>query len=225
MKMKRLFLLPLLAAFVAVSACGRYGRADVAGSAQTDDSGPDEGGISAEYSFKGGEEDILPRGNHDAQDDGSGSDIYENMDDTLETARIVRVVDGDTLIVDMDGDEFRVRLIGVDTPESVHPDEERNTPEGTEASDFTKSYLAEGMTVYLQKDVSDTDRYGRLLRYVWLSADADRGDMEDICTYMYNAVLLSHGMADPMEIEPDIMYADMFQEIYDACHTDAVECN
>ena len=55
--------------------------------------------------------------------------------------RVVKVVDGDTIIVDIDGVEERVRLIGVDTFESVHPDEDRNVAYGEIASDFTKSQL------------------------------------------------------------------------------------
>jgi endonuclease YncB( thermonuclease family) len=55
--------------------------------------------------------------------------------------RVVRVIDGDTLIVNIEGIEERVRLIGVDAPESVHPDEERNSALGFIATEFTKSFL------------------------------------------------------------------------------------
>ncbi len=85
-----------------------------------------------------------------------------------ETATVTRVVDGDTLVVDIAGQEERVRLIGVDTPETVHP----NKPVeffGKEASAFTKR-IAEGETVRLESDPqnSNRDRYNRLLRYVYL---------------------------------------------------------
>ena len=85
-----------------------------------------------------------------------------------ETAVVTRVVDGDTLVVDIAGQEERVRLIGVDTPETVHP----NKPVerfGKEASAFTKR-VAEGETVRLESDPqnSNRDRYSRLLRYVYL---------------------------------------------------------
>ncbi len=78
---------------------------------------------------------------------------------------VVRVVDGDTLL--LDGDE-RVRLIGVDTPETVHP---RKPVEyfGKEASAFTRQ-MAEGQEVWLEYEPGDTkDRYGRTLAYVYLS--------------------------------------------------------
>ena len=78
-----------------------------------------------------------------------------------------RVVDGDTIIVLIDGNKERVRLIGVDTPETVHP----NKPVehfGKEASAFTKS-MVEGKMVRLEHDGLQRDRYGRLLAYVYLA--------------------------------------------------------
>ena len=85
-----------------------------------------------------------------------------------ETGRCVRVVDGDTIKVKLGSRNETVRLIGVDTPETVHP----NKPVeyfGREASVFTKR-LAQGQVVQLEHDADTTnrDRYGRLLRYVYL---------------------------------------------------------
>jgi micrococcal nuclease len=77
-----------------------------------------------------------------------------------------RVIDGDTIIVNIDGKEERVRLIGVDTPETVHP----NKPVeyfGKEASEFTKR-MVEGKKVRLEYDWQRRDKYGRLLAYVYL---------------------------------------------------------
>ncbi len=71
---------------------------------------------------------------------------------------VYSVVDGDTLKVTLDNEKYTVRLVGVDTPESVHPNKEKNTIEGKIASDYTKSRLQD-KNVYLQKDVSGTDRY------------------------------------------------------------------
>lgn len=81
---------------------------------------------------------------------------------------ISRFVDGDTIAVDMDGHEETIRFIGIDTPETHKP----NTPVqcyGPEAAAFTKSLISSGK-VRLQADNLDTnrDRYGRLLRYVYL---------------------------------------------------------
>ena len=83
--------------------------------------------------------------------------------------RIVRIVDGDTVVVNIKGIQEKVRLIGVDTPETVDP---RGSVQcfGEEASAFTKSIL-ENQTVRLEADPTqdDRDRYGRLLRYVFLN--------------------------------------------------------
>ncbi len=85
-----------------------------------------------------------------------------------EEARVARVVDGDTLKVEIAGRLETIRLIGVDTPETVHPSKpvERF---GKEASAFTRR-LAEGKIVRIESDPDNTDRdkYGRLLRYVFL---------------------------------------------------------
>jgi len=67
----------------------------------------------------------------------------------------------------IDGKDYRVRYIGIDTPETVHPTRGEE-PYGREASARNKELII-GATVYLEKDVSETDRYGRLLRYVWLA--------------------------------------------------------
>ena len=85
-----------------------------------------------------------------------------------ETARVTRVVDGDTLVVNIAGQEERVRLIGVDTPETVHPQKPVEYF-GKEASAFTKG-IAEGQSVRLEADPQNTnrDKYRRLLRYVYL---------------------------------------------------------
>lgn len=129
-----------------------------------------------------------------------------------EVATVTRVIDGDTFEADLNGQTVTVRLIGVDTPESVNPDESKNTPEGKAASDHTKEILPEGTPVWLQKDQSDTDKYGRLLRYVWL-VDPCLGaaGVND----MLNTRLVAEGFASPMSIEPDTLYADLIQEIYD----------
>ena len=77
--------------------------------------------------------------------------------------RVVRVVDGDTLLLDR---KERVRLIGVDTPETVDP---RRPVQrfGKEASDFTKR-MVEGKKVRLEYDQDRKDRFGRTLAYVYL---------------------------------------------------------
>ncbi|MEE1237041.1 MAG: thermonuclease family protein, partial [Turicibacter sp.] len=79
----------------------------------------------------------------------------------LEEVTLKRVVDGDTIIVlNKNKEELRVRLIGIDTPESVHPDADKNTVDGQLASDYTKSQLKKGQTLYLEFDEEPQDKYG-----------------------------------------------------------------
>ena len=84
-------------------------------------------------------------------------------------AKAVRVVDGDTFEALIDGDEYKIRLIGVDTPETVNP---KTAVEkyGKEASDHLKKLL-ENQTVTLNFDETKTDVYGRLLAYVYLGGE------------------------------------------------------
>lgn len=139
---------------------------------------------------------------------------------TFEEATLVRVVDGDTIVVNINGNEEKVRMIGVDTPESVASQEyldrtgKENTEEGYSASDYTKALLENVQTVYLQKDTSDTDRYGRLLRYVWISVP-DEITTDTMAESMVNGILLADKIAKPAEYKPDTMYAKEFQDIYD----------
>ncbi|SDD58555.1 thermonuclease family protein [Peptococcus niger] len=127
--------------------------------------------------------------------------------DQITTAKIVRVVDGDTLLVEIKGEEYKVRLIGVDTPEVYGKAEFY----GREASDYVKSLLQKGQEVYLQRDVSDTDRYGRLLRYVWLEKPiVDTLSRADVEAGMLNGILVSKGYAAPATFPPDVKYEDIF---------------
>ncbi|MEX0978518.1 MAG: thermonuclease family protein [Pirellulales bacterium] len=77
--------------------------------------------------------------------------------------RVVRVVDGDTIVIAPDS---FVRFIGVDTPETVKP-EHPVEPFGPEATDFTKKFLSGG-TARLSFDRERVDRFGRFLAYVWV---------------------------------------------------------
>lgn len=102
------------------------------------------------------------------------------------TARVVRVIDGDTF--EIDGGE-RVRLIGVDTPESVKPDAPVECF-GKESSEYLRS-LVEGKEVRLERDRTDRDRYARLLRYVYL------GDA------FINEQIVREGYAESVAYKPD----------------------
>lgn len=112
---------------------------------------------------------------------------------------VVRIIDGDTIVVDIGGQNTTIRLIGVDAPESVHPDEEQNTPEGIAASNWMEELLS-GKSVFLEYDVELYDTYGRTLAYVYL---------EDATT-MVNLMLLEENQAECMIIAPNTKYEDLF---------------
>ncbi|WP_157603227.1 thermonuclease family protein [Rathayibacter sp. Leaf299] len=95
--------------------------------------------------------------------------LPDGVPDTAQAAVVDRVVDGDTVRVLTDaGEELTVRLIGVDTPETVDPGEPVQCY-GPEASAFTAQTLPEDSNVFLERDPSqgDVDRYGRTLAYLW----------------------------------------------------------
>lgn len=114
---------------------------------------------------------------------------------------VVSVTDGDTFEINYNGTKTKVRLIGVDTPESVHPDSKKNNEYGKQASNYTKSLL-EGKTVKLEFDVSPTDKYGRLLAYVYL----ENGEM-------LNEKLLKEGYAQVATYPPNVKYVENFKDI------------
>jgi micrococcal nuclease len=107
------------------------------------------------------------------------------------------------MMVDIDGVETKVRLIGVDTPESVATGDNayKNCEEGKTASNFTNS-IVEGKYIYLEYDVDPDDNYGRTLAYVY---------MED--GQMLNKILLEKGYARMMTIQPNVKYVDYFVAI------------
>lgn len=116
-------------------------------------------------------------------------------DSTQQTYKVTRVVDGDTIQLESGQ---KLRYIGIDTPETVHPTKEDGCF-GKEASDFNKQ-LIEGKEVRLEKDVSETDRYGRLLRYVYL---------DDI---FVNEYLVKEGYAVSSSYPPNVKYQEKLDE-------------
>ena len=108
----------------------------------------------------------------------------------LEEALVVRVIDGDTIVIE--GGE-RLRYIGMDTPESTTQHE----CFGDEATARNRA-LVEGRTVALETDVSDRDRFGRLLRYVYVDG------------VMVNELLVREGFATVSTFPPDVKYQERF---------------
>lgn len=116
-----------------------------------------------------------------------------------QTVKVVRVIDGDT--IEIEGKQ-KVRYIGINTPEIYHDTTGKKTGEQCFANEsyLENKKLVEGKTVTLVKDISDKDKYGRLLRYVY------SGDQ------FVNEYLIQNGFAKIMTIKPDIKYALQFKE-------------
>lgn len=128
-------------------------------------------------------------------------------------AQVIRVVDGDTLKINLQGHEESVRLIGIDTPESranakAMRDSNRSgqdiatiVSQGKEATAFTRSRVKIGDLVRLETDVQPRDRYQRLLAYVWLSDGT-----------MLNEAIVRAGYAQPRTYPPNVRYQNLFLE-------------
>lgn len=117
---------------------------------------------------------------------------------SLPSYMVTKVIDGDTIEVSIDGETKRVRYIGIDTPEignSGRSDE-------CYANEATKrnQELVSGKLVQLEKDISETDKYGRLLRYVYV---------DDV---LVNLRLVEEGYADVLTYPPDVAKADIFND-------------
>lgn len=129
----------------------------------------------------------------------SGSISTDENINLLET-EVIRVIDGDTFVANINGVEEKVRLLLIDTPEVVHPSKPVE-PFGPEASQFTKE-LIEGKKVYLEFDIQERDKYGRILAYVYL-----------LDGRMLNELLLEKGLAQVVVYQPNVKYVDEFREI------------
>jgi micrococcal nuclease len=126
-------------------------------------------------------------------------------------ATMVRAVDGDTIDVSVDNRRERVRLIGIDTPETKKP----NTPVqcfGPEATTFTTSLLPADTPLHLERDVVGRDDYGRLLAYVFVVADGS----------FINLKIIRQGYARPLTIPPNVAHADEFVAAARAAEADDI---
>ncbi len=113
---------------------------------------------------------------------------------------VERVVDGDTIVVDFDGTSESLRLIGIDTPETVKP----NSPVecfGPEASAFAKTLLPAGTRVQVVRDVEARDAYDRLLGYVYRAEDG----------LFVNLEIIGRGYATLLTFPPNVAHVDDFR--------------
>lgn len=111
--------------------------------------------------------------------------------------KILRIIDGDTLVASRNGVEETVRLIGVDTPEIFINGQQVNDPQAIAALEYAKAALT-GRYAELELDIEERDQYGRLLAYIWIDG------------VMLNKVLLENGIAKIATYPPNIRYLDDF---------------
>ncbi len=126
--------------------------------------------------------------------------VYVNRLVEVEKYRVIYVIDGDTVGVDT---KERIRLLGIDTPE-LHSKNPVEVCLALKAKDFTKQ-LVEGKVIYARRDVRDIDKYGRLLRYIFLNKD-EVGDLRKSINY----ILVREGYAKVLTIPPDVAHKEVF---------------
>lgn len=111
--------------------------------------------------------------------------------------KIMRIIDGDTLVATKNGVEETIRLIGVDTPEIFVNGQQINDPQAIAALEYAKASLT-GRYAELELDIDERDQYGRLLAYIWLDG------------IMLNKVLLENGIAKVATYPPNVKYLNEF---------------
>lgn len=126
--------------------------------------------------------------------------IPKELPQGLAPARVVGVIDGDTIEVVSDGRRLQVRYIGIDAPEIEHPTRGKD-PYAFEAHDANALLVGDGL-VFLERDVSDRDDSGRLLRFVWLEDGT-----------LVNARLVEEAFAIVATLPPDVKYSAELRQL------------
>ena len=129
----------------------------------------------------------------------NSSQLLPPQDRQSDLVKIAHVIDGDTVDIDIKGRAERVRLIGVNTPETKHPTKPIECF-GPEASAYLTQLLPKGTTVRIERDVEARDRYGRMLLYLYLGSN----------DLFINLDLVARGYGTPMSIEPNTFHRNDF---------------
>ncbi len=117
---------------------------------------------------------------------------------TVERGRVVRVADGDTITVEIEGTRERVRYVGVDAPEVANAGSGSPAECGADAATEANRLLVEDVELVLERDATDRDRFGRLLRHPWVLDDGEwRSVTED---------LVRSGSIEARTFEPDTLH-------------------
>lgn len=137
----------------------------------------------------------------------------EISDNEYQKAKVTKIVDGDTIYADIDGLSEKIRLVGINTPE-IDVEDLGDEYFGRDATIFSTKILKD-KKIYLEKDKSDRDKHGRLLRFVWLEKPADPANPtdEEIKELLVNALLVEGGYAYANVYPPDDRYSDILKNL------------
>ncbi|MCX7870310.1 MAG: thermonuclease family protein [bacterium] len=141
--------------------------------------------------------------------------FVKNSLNDFEKVKFYKVIDGDTIkVIELnENKEYKVRLIGIDTPESTrnpklerdvkrtHKDEQTIISSGLKAKEYTYNILKNQEYLYLEYDINKYDKYGRILAYVYLSNGC-----------MLNLILVVNGYAKVYTIPPNVKYSEIFKK-------------
>jgi micrococcal nuclease len=119
-------------------------------------------------------------------------------------ATVVHVTDGDTIVVSIGGVTERVRYVGLDAPEVAHPQDGTPAECGSDAARDANAELVDGREVALERDTSERDRFGRLLRHVWVAGAGG--------WLLVGERLIEIGAAEARTYEPDTSHDDEFAD-------------
>ena len=132
-------------------------------------------------------------------------------DQVYEKAKFLYAADGDTIWVEINGNKEKIRFVGVNTPE-LAKDDKPSEFMAEEAKNFTSNALKD-KKIYLEKDVTDRDKYGRMLRYIWLEKPVAKPTKVDIEEKTLNGILVKEGYAYSNYYKPDIKYQKYLDKI------------
>lgn len=144
-------------------------------------------------------------------------------------ARVVRVSDGDTIVVMLDNREEKVRLIGIDTPEKYESDKLTRTARefglseravqalGQQSSDYANGLL-QNQRVYLEYDTERTDPYDRVLAYVYVKRSDGAFMFGNERFEQINLRMVQAGWAEDLTITPNTRYASRYQQATDVAY-------
>lgn len=136
----------------------------------------------------------------------------------FQAVEVVSVVDGDTIhVLDTAGNRLTVRVIGIDCPE-MGRDSQAAEPWAEEAKARTAALLLD-QTVFMEQDHSETDQYGRLLRYIWLE-QPEKITESTVCAWNLSAILMAEGLAVPVVFGADDKYAGLLETLGRKARTD-----